>query len=124
MEESESSPRNLSVSHGRRERKFMMIDVKEKKKSHAGDVGPPATKYHAVYTNREEEQNKDVDEGPNDSTSPNPTGRLEADVLTLKTRNVPMVIGTWNVRSLRQIGKMDNLIQEMEEMKIDILGVA
>ena len=35
-----------------------------------------------------------------------------------------MVIGTWNVRSLRQIGKMDNLIQEMEEMKIDILGVA
>ena len=31
---------------------------------------------------------------------------------------------TWNVRSLLEKGKMARVIQEMEEMKIDILGLA
>src|SRR6187399_193607 len=33
-------------------------------------------------------------------------------------------IGTWNVRSLNQPGKMGNVLQEMVRMKMDILGVA
>ena len=34
------------------------------------------------------------------------------------------VIGTWNVRSLSQPGKLENVLQEMVRMKIDILGIA
>lgn len=33
-------------------------------------------------------------------------------------------IGTWNVRTLNQEGKLENLIKEMSRLKIDILGVA
>ena len=100
----------------------------EKKKgnneSHAGDVEPPATKYHAVNINREEEQSKDRDMDLDDATNPKPSGRLVADTPSLKTRNASLVIGTWNVRTLLQAGKLDNLIQEMDEMGMDIIGIA
>ena len=33
-------------------------------------------------------------------------------------------IGTWNVRTLYQVGKLDNLIIEMKRMKVDILGIS
>ena len=33
-------------------------------------------------------------------------------------------IGTWNVRTLHQKGKLDNAVQEMNRMKISILGLA
>ena len=33
-------------------------------------------------------------------------------------------IGTWNVRSLHQAGKMANVLQEMVRMDVDIMGVA
>ncbi|GFS08809.1 craniofacial development protein 2-like [Elysia marginata] len=46
-----------------------------------------------------------------------------ADVATLKTRNRPLVIGTWNVRTLYQAGKLDNLIQEADALRVDIMGI-
>ena len=33
-------------------------------------------------------------------------------------------IGTWNVRSLHQPGKMANTMKEMKRMSVDVLGVA
>ena len=33
-------------------------------------------------------------------------------------------IGTWNVRTLYQPGKLDSLIQELNHMKIDIIQIA
>ena len=33
-------------------------------------------------------------------------------------------IATWNVRSLKQNGKLENVIQEMERMEIDVMGVS
>jgi len=33
-------------------------------------------------------------------------------------------MGTWNVRSLHQMGKLENVMQEMSRMSIDILGTA
>lgn len=33
-------------------------------------------------------------------------------------------IGTWNVRSLHQAGKLQNVIKEMKEYEIDILGIS
>ena len=32
-------------------------------------------------------------------------------------------IATWNVRTMLQIGKLDNIKQEMKRMKINILGI-
>lgn len=34
------------------------------------------------------------------------------------------IIGTWNVNSLFQAGKYDNLKKEMKRMKMDIVGVS
>ena len=42
----------------------------------------------------------------------------------MKLRNAPLRIGTWNVRTLAQKGKFDNLLLEMKSMNIDILGLA
>ena len=33
-------------------------------------------------------------------------------------------VGTWNVRTIDEDGKLENVIQEMEDMKLDILGVS
>ena len=33
-------------------------------------------------------------------------------------------VGTWNVRSLYQAGKLENVISEMKRLKVDILGMA
>ena len=40
----------------------------------------------------------------------------------MKTWGKFLNIGTWNVRTLYQTGKLDNLIQELNHMKIDIIG--
>lgn len=42
----------------------------------------------------------------------------------LKTTNTRLRICTWNVRSLYQAGKLDNLLQEMNRLAIDILGIS
>ena len=47
-----------------------------------------------------------------------------SDCATLKTRNHILNIGTWNVRTLNQLGKFENLIQEANAYKIDILGIS
>ena len=39
-------------------------------------------------------------------------------------RKLPITLGTWNVRSLHQAGKLENVLQEMSRMNIDVLGVA
>ncbi|GFR95344.1 craniofacial development protein 2-like [Elysia marginata] len=55
-----------------------------------------------------------------------PSGGSGADILTMKTRKTLslMRIGTWNVRTLYQSGKFDNLLIEMESLKTDILGIS
>jgi hypothetical protein len=39
-------------------------------------------------------------------------------------RNPCSMIGTWNVRTLLQTGKLENLKIEMKRLKIDILGIS
>ena len=47
---------------------------------------------------------------------------LIADVSVLR-KNI-LRIGEWNVRSLNQAGKVNNLMTEMERSKMDITGVS
>ena len=46
-------------------------------------------------------------------------GRHPATARTQKLK-----LACWNVRTLYQKGKLDNLVQEMDRMKINILGIA
>ena len=59
-----------------------------------------------------------------DDNDSNPPGRSSSESAFLKTRGRCLKIGTWNVRALYQPGKFENLIQEMQNMNMDILGVA
>ena len=45
-------------------------------------------------------------------------------LLFLKTSGRALSIATWNVRTLYQSGKLDNVIQEMAEMKVGMSGLA
>ena len=50
--------------------------------------------------------------------------RLGADVLTMHRKGCNLVLGTWNVRTLYAIGKLENTLMEMKNHKIDIMGIA
>ena len=60
----------------------------------------------------------------NDNVSLNPPGRQTFDDRLLKIRGKVLKIGTWNVRTLFKAGQYDNLKVEMEDMKLDILGIS
>jgi len=60
---------------------------------------------------------------------PNRIHHREPDINSMeedykRTKPPTATIGTWNVRSLSQAGKLENILQEMNRMKIDILGIA
>ena len=59
-----------------------------------------------------------------DEYDSNPPGGSSSESAFLKTRGRCLKIGTWNVRTLYQPDKLENLIQEMQNMKLDILGIA
>ena len=75
----------------------------------------------AVNKNREETKSTIGSEVTYDAADSKPLGRSVADTPALNTRNESIRLGTWNVRTLNHAGNMDNLTQEMEEMKTDIL---
>ena len=60
----------------------------------------------------------------NDEGDLNPKGRSSSDVLYRKTQGLSLIVATWNVRTLQQIGKLDNLCQEADSLKADIIGVS
>ena len=51
-------------------------------------------------------------------------GNSRLDTCRLKTRNKIIKIGTWNVRTLYQKGKLANIIQEIKQIGISILGIS
>ena len=51
----------------------------------------------------------------------NPFRQSPLEGVVMKTQGKILNIGTWNVRTLYQPGKLDNLIQELNHMIIDIL---
>ena len=83
---------------------------------HASDVEPPATRHFAVNKHRDEAQTSVVDVDIDDVKYPKPSGRFFADTSKLKTRNESLTICTWNVRTLYQAGKLDNLSMEFTNL--------
>ncbi|GFR73943.1 craniofacial development protein 2 [Elysia marginata] len=101
-----------------------MVKGTRKGESHACEVGPPAMKYSAVNSHREKDETTVGELALNDASGLKPKGGPAADVATLKTRNRPLVIGTSNVRTLYQAGKLSNLIQEADALRVDIMWIA
>ena len=54
----------------------------------------------------------------------NPFGQSPLEGVVMKTLGKFLNSGTWNIRTLYQPGKLDNLIQELNHMEIDIMGMA
>ena len=91
--------------------------------SDMGDVGTPASD-PIVKNNREEMTDPENRADLDDECDLNPVGRQHSDGVHLKTRKGNLRIGTWNVRTLYKAGKLDNLIKEAKQMKMDIMGIA
>ena len=90
-------------------------------------VGPSAT-HVTVNTNREEDT-KTVTKSTFASTyyeesNSKPAGRLKSDFSRFKTRKWILRMATWNVKTLYQPGKLDNLLQEMKNMNVDIMEIS
>ena len=76
-------------------------------------------------TARDREEGTPLQSGErNESSDLNSQERSGQDVLTMHRKGSNLVLGTWNVRTLRPLGKLENAIREMEIRKIGILGVA
>ncbi|XKL69414.1 hypothetical protein PGB90_007183 [Kerria lacca] len=39
-------------------------------------------------------------------------------------RSSKLIVGTWNVRTLNEVGKLKNLKKEMERMSLDVIGIS
>eukprot|EP00057_Strongylocentrotus_purpuratus_P005406 XP_003730910.1 PREDICTED: craniofacial development protein 2-like [Strongylocentrotus purpuratus] len=63
-----------------------------------------------------------------DASSPNPVGRDHVDnpkeKTALLTAKKLIGIGTWNVRTLNQDGKLDILLNQLEKFKWEVIGVS
>ena len=90
--------------------------------SNTGEFGAPETT--SVMNDREEDLNIASRMTVDDSSSLNPDGRLQLDGTALKTRGRILKFATWNVRTLYQAGKFDNILQGMDRLKLDILGLS
>ncbi|GFS22699.1 craniofacial development protein 2-like [Elysia marginata] len=100
------------------------MDRNKKDKSYVSEAGPPTVEL-AVKKNREEVSSLASTALPDDAPAPNPTlGRPRADCGSLKTRHRNFNIATWNVRTLSQCEKFENLVKEAELLKLDICGVS
>ena len=88
----------------------------DNEKRYAVAPGPPTVETTAVYGNREE--------ALGDMTRSNLDDDAKSDCVPLKMRTRCLNIGTWNVRSLNQDGKIENLIKEAKSLNTDILGLA
>ena len=54
----------------------------------------------------------------------NPFGQSPLEGIVMKTWGKLLNIGTWKDRTLYQPGKLDNLIQELNHIKLNIMGIA
>ena len=101
---------------------MIRIDIREKTSEIKDFAGTPAAN---SYTCDREEAATRVNRNANDEdTCLNLRGRQMSDNSVLKTRCMLLKIATWNVRTLFQAGKFDNVCQEMDRMRLDVLGIS
>ena len=93
-----------------------MTQVKES--NYARTPGPPAGSMCAVHRNREE---SDL---PTSKTKTDEGRFRRPDCARLKRGTETLKTGTWNVRTVNILGKLENLREEVEALNLDILGLS
>ena len=85
--------------------------------SHVGNLGPPA-RTTIVNRNRKDdttfERRHGSQDDNNESDGSNPHGGSSPPEICLRSRKNIIKIGTWNVRTLYQKGKLDNFFTRNE----------
>ena len=92
------------------------------KNNKGGEIGTPALTLDLGY--RENDLEFLVSMTTDDGKDSNPHGRALPERVALKTRNRLLCMGTWNVRTLFPAGKLNNALREMDNMKLDLLGIS
>jgi len=92
------------------------------KNNKEGEIGTPVMTLNLGY--REEDVEFLVSMTADDGKDSNPNGRSLPERVALKAMNRLLRIGTWNVRTLYQAGKLNNALKEMDNMKLDLLGIS
>ena len=85
-------------------------------------VGTPAIR--AFTTSDREEESLIIAGRRNKASNLNSNERPGADVFTLHRKGGLLIIGTWNVRTLNQLEKLDNAIMEMKKHSLNIMGLS
>ena len=90
--------------------------------------GPPGSE-GAQNATREEATDVPSRHFRNDAAVPNLTGSTPADEEGVERCHVslwkkPIIIGSWNVRTMRSIGKLQLLFREMVRMKVSVMGLS
>ena len=89
-----------------------------KKTSRADTPGPPAGSMNTVNSHRDEATRPA-------SRRRRDEGRFKRpDCPSFKTGRGGLRLGTWNVRTLNQLGKIENLVKEAKSLNTDVLGIA
>lgn len=92
--------------------------TQRRKTSHVGTTGSLAGSMSSVNNNREE--------------TTNPSSRMRCDEEHFKRPDCPYLkngrtslkLDTWNVRTLNQLGKLENLQKEVDNLQMDILSIS
>lgn len=94
-------------------------------RSHTDELGTLACDASIINSAKDEDSApSNCKSSENDGVTPKPEGSVALDDGRLKTRGTLLRIGTWNVRTMFQAGKLDNAIQDMSRMSLDILGIS
>ena len=99
------------------------MKIQAKKKRDARLSKPPGENL-VVHTLKGRGSSKRKYSVRNDENGSNPEGRPISEKVQRKSQGLNLILATWNVRTLLQPGKLDNLCQEADHLKADITGVA
>merc|ERR1711867_355987 len=88
---------------------------------YTGEAEPPAADLGSGNDREEEAPSPDLH--INEDIGLNSSERSTSDAITGHGSGSFLRIGTWNINTLYQAGKIDNCIAEMKVHKLDVLGV-
>ena len=95
------------------------MTIPQKRSSSRADTpGPPAGSMTAVNMNRDGTTRPASRRRRDDGRFKRP------DCPSLKTGRGGLRLGSWNVRTLNQLGKLEKLLKEAKSLDIDVLGMA
>ena len=101
---------------------LFMMSRYNRSSRHTGEAEPPAA--DLVSGSDREEEVSAPEQDLNEDIGQNSTERSTLDVISGHGSGSLLRLGTWNINTLYQAGKIDNCIVEMKAHSLDALGLA